>query len=137
MNAKQIELAAKQSVDKKQKEEAERLRIIDLDPRNLAQLRGNVRSNIVRTHKYQWYTFLPLNLFEQFKKASNCYFFIIMCMQMVDVISISNGQPAMLYPLVFVIVLSMIKDAYEDYMRFRDDAKENNDSCLVFDPKVN
>ena len=38
-----------------------------------------------------------------------------MCMQMVQVISISNGNPAMLPPLLIVVSVSMIKDAYEDY----------------------
>ena len=48
-----------------------------------------------------------------------------MFMQMIEVISISQGQPAMLPPLVFVVVLSMIKDAYEDYKRRREDLNEN------------
>lgn len=67
------------------------------------------------TSKYNKQTFLPLNLLEQFRKASNFYFVIIMCMQMVQVISISNGNPAMLPPLLIVVSVSMIKDAYEDY----------------------
>ena len=49
-----------------------------------------------------------------------------MGMQMITVISISNGQPAMAPPLVFVVVLSMIKDAYEDYKRHKEDHSENN-----------
>lgn len=34
---------------------------------------------------------------------------------MIDAISISNGKPAMLPPLAFIILVSMIKDGYEDY----------------------
>ena len=82
---------------------------------NLEQLHLKVPDNTVITSKYSKYTFLPLNLLEQFRKASNFYFVLIMLMQMVKVISISNGHPAMMPPLLIVISVSMIKDAYEDY----------------------
>ena len=88
--------------------------------------RGNVKNNSVRTSKYKWWTFLFHNLFEQFAtKMANLYFFVIMLMQMVEVISISNGSPAMAPPLMFVVCLSMIKDAYEDYKRHKEDHSEN------------
>ena len=74
-----------------------------------------------------------MNLFEQFsKKMANLYFLVIMFMQMIDKISISNGQPAMLPPLVFVVVLSMIKDAYEDFKRHQSDKDENNATTEVY-----
>lgn len=41
----------------------------------------------------------------------------------------------MALPLTFVVALSMIKDAYEDYKRHQSDAKENNMVTLVFDKK--
>jgi len=92
-----------------------------------------VRSNTVRTSKYSIITFVPYNLFEQFtKKLANLYFLVIMFMQMIPVISISNGQPAMAPPLIFVVVLSMIKDAYEDYKRHKEDHGENNAETLVY-----
>lgn len=55
-----------------------------------------------------------------------------MFMQMIPHISISNGQPAMAPPLAFVVFLSMIKDAYEDYKRHREDDGENNAETEVF-----
>ena len=39
----------------------------------------------------------------------------------------------MLPPLTFVVVLSMIKDAYEDVMRHKEDKKENNEKTNKFD----
>ena len=107
----------------------QKIRSIDLSKEALTALRKskNVRSNTVRTSKYNLLTFVPFNLFEQFtKKFANLYFLVIMGMQMITVISISNGQPAMAPPLVFVVVLSMIKDAYEDYKRHKEDHSENN-----------
>ena len=100
------------------------VRNINLAPEELERLNGrsDVLNNSVRTSKYRWWNFLPLNLFEQFAfKFSNLYFLVIMFMQMVDKISISNGQPAMMPPLIFVVSLSMIKDAYENYKRSKAD----------------
>ena len=52
---------------------------------------------------------------------------------MTDVISISDGKPAMLPPLIVVIVTSMIKDGYEDYKRHCKDSEENEATCLLLD----
>ena len=51
---------------------------------------------------------------------------------MINVISISNGQPAMAPPLAFVVILSMIKDAYEDYKRHKADEGENRAPAQVY-----
>lgn len=56
-----------------------------------------------------------------------------MFLQTVDVISISYGEPWILMPLMFVVGLSMIKDAWEDYKRYKNDSKENNCKTLVYD----
>jgi phospholipid-transporting ATPase len=80
------------------------------------------KDNTVRTNKYTLFTFIPVNLFAvQFAKAPNVYFVIITIMQCFSQISISNGKPAMLPPLLFVLGLSMLKDAYEDYKRYKAD----------------
>jgi phospholipid-transporting ATPase len=62
------------------------------------------------------------------------YFFIIMCMQMIPIISISGGKPAMLLPLLFVIGVSMIKDIFEDSKRHKSDNQENFKDTEVYDP---
>lgn len=45
-------------------------------------------------------------------------------------ISITNGQPAMAFPLIFIVGLSMAKDLYEDYQRKKMDNEENNKRVL-------
>lgn len=40
-------------------------------------------------------------------------------------ISISNGKSVMAIPLTFVVIVSMIKDAVEDYKRHMSDKEEN------------
>lgn len=64
-------------------------------------------------------------MINQFKKAANIYFLMISFLQTIKPISISNGVPVMALPLSFVVAVSMIKDAFEDYKRHVNDAKEN------------
>lgn len=53
-------------------------------------------------------------------------------MQMIPSISISDGKPVMAMPLFVVVLVSMIKDAFEDYKRHQSDDKENDTEALVF-----
>ena len=48
---------------------------------------------------------------------TNIYFLIISGLQCIKTISISDGKPAMAVPLIGVVIISMIKDAFEDYKR--------------------
>jgi phospholipid-transporting ATPase len=52
-------------------------------------------------------------------------------MQMINMISITHGQPAMAMPLIFIVALSMTKDIYEDYQRKKMDNEENNKRVLL------
>ena len=56
----------------------------------------------------------------QFKRFANIYFLGIAIIQSIPVISPLNPTTAIL-PLVFVILVSMIREGVEDYMRFRAD----------------
>jgi len=44
-------------------------------------------SNVVKTTKYNVLTFLPKNLFEQFSKAANMYFLVILILQYIEIIA--------------------------------------------------
>lgn len=39
------------------------------------------QANAIKTYKYNPITFLPLNLFEQFKRAANFYFLVLLILQ--------------------------------------------------------
>ena len=39
------------------------------------------QSNAIKTYKYNAFTFLPMNLFEQFKRAANFYFLVLLILQ--------------------------------------------------------
>jgi magnesium-transporting ATPase (P-type) len=73
-------------------------------------------SNFIRTTKYTLLTFVPKNLFEQFRRVSNFYFLIVVIIQLVP--SISPLIPiTSILPLVFVLVVTAIKEALEDFVR--------------------
>jgi magnesium-transporting ATPase (P-type) len=102
-----------------------------LEPRIQKQKRFS--SNLISTAKYNLLTFLPLNLFQQVIKYANLYFFFFAALQMIKEISNSNGQPTLLLPLGFVILVSMVKDFLEDFKRQRSDKQENCNTVLVAD----
>jgi magnesium-transporting ATPase (P-type) len=88
--------------------------------------------NKVVTSKYTWWNFIPKNLFEQLKKTSNLYFIFICFMQTRDSITISNGVPANLGPLILVLLVSMAKDAFEDCQRHKRDQSANRAKTIIW-----
>ena len=74
-------------------------------------------SNVVCTSRYTFWTFLPKVLFEQFQQLSNCYFLVIGIMQAIPSISPTRGFPSVYVPLSFVLFISMLRSAVEDYRR--------------------
>ena len=67
----------------------------------------------IRTTKYTILTFLPKNLFEQFHRVANVYFVIIVILNWIPQISAFGKEVAMI-PIVFVLSVTAIKDAFED-----------------------
>lgn len=86
--------------------------------------------NQIKTAKYTYISFIPLNLLFQFSKLANAYFLVIGVMQMIDAISITNGQPVIFGPLTIVVSISMLKDFFEDYKRHKSDHEENTKSVM-------
>ncbi|CAD8067999.1 unnamed protein product [Paramecium sonneborni] len=87
--------------------------------------------NTIKTCKYTFWTFLPLNLIEQFSKMANIYFLIIGYLETIALISITDGQPIIWFPLFIVIAISAVKDFFEDHKRQVSDIDENNRIALV------
>ena len=104
-------------------------RLIPMDSTGSIKASGN----LVKKTKYTVYSFFFVNFFQQVTKPSNMYFIAITCLQMIDLISISEGVPVMLLPMVIIVFVSMVKDAYEDYQRHKKDNEENKSpSILVY-----
>lgn len=90
-----------------------------------------LQTNEIHTSKYNCLTFLPKNLVEQFSKLANVYFLIIGFLQMIKEISTSSGIPVTLVPLSFILLVSALKDLYEDLKRHQSDHEENSRKILV------
>lgn len=86
---------------------------------------------MISTCKYTWWNFIPKNLFIQFTKLANAYFLLILILQVIKPVSITNGMPAILLPLGVVVSISALKDIIEDLKRYRSDQTENKKKCLA------
>jgi phospholipid-transporting ATPase len=87
-------------------------------------------NNEICTSKYNWITFIPKNFIEQFSKLPNVYFLLIGFLQMIPSISTSKGVPVILGPLAFILIVTALKDLFEDLKRHRQDSEENNKLVL-------
>ncbi|XP_065171114.1 probable phospholipid-transporting ATPase IM isoform X2 [Atheta coriaria] len=82
-------------------------------------------NNYIKTSKYTVLTFLPLNLFEQFQRLANFYFLCLLVLQLIPAISSLTPITTAL-PLIGVLGLTAIKDAYDDFQRHMSDSQVNN-----------
>ncbi|KAE9022988.1 Phospholipid-transporting ATPase [Phytophthora fragariae] len=89
-------------------------------------------SNAVKTAIYTPYNFLPKNLFKQFTRFSNMYFLVITVLQLLPEVTSSNGVPTMVVPLMFIIVVSGVRDIMEDVQRHQADAEKNSAQIRKF-----
>uniref|UniRef100_A0A8B9Q2X0 Phospholipid-transporting ATPase n=1 Tax=Apteryx owenii TaxID=8824 RepID=A0A8B9Q2X0_APTOW len=76
----------------------------------------SLQSNSIKTSKYNFFTFLPLNLFEQFQRIANAYFLFLLILQLIPQIS-SLSWFTTVVPLVLVLAVSGAKDAIDDFVR--------------------
>lgn len=81
-------------------------------------------NNYVSTTKYNVLTFLPIALFEQFRRVANLYFLLAAFLSAANLAPFSNIS--LIAPLVFVVGISMVKEAVEDWYRFLQDLNVNN-----------
>ncbi|KAG5248361.1 phospholipid-transporting ATPase [Salix suchowensis] len=86
--------------------------------------------NEIRTSKYTLITFLPKNLFIQFHRVAYLYFLAIAALNQLPPLAVF-GRTVSLFPLLFVLCVTAIKDGYEDWRRHRSDRNENNREALV------
>eukprot|EP01147_Barroeca_monosierra_P007745 gene7745-624_t len=105
-------------------------RIVRPNDHDLSYEKGYT-NNSIRTTKYTLLTFLPKNLFEQFHRVANVYFLFIVILNWVPSVQAFGREVAML-PLLFVLAVTAIKDAYEDRRRAKQDRKTNNTLAKVY-----
>ncbi|XP_059296742.1 phospholipid-transporting ATPase 1-like [Lycium ferocissimum] len=86
--------------------------------------------NEIRTSRYTIINFLPKNLFIQFHRVAYLYFLAIAALNQLPPLAVF-GRTVSLFPLLFVLSVTAIKDGYEDWRRHRSDRNENNREALV------
>jgi len=101
------------------------------DPVSIAA--GQFPSNFIKTSKYTWLTFLPLNLFEQFRRVANMYFLFVVIIQ-----TIPGVSPFPIYtslaPLIFILAIGALNEAREDVQRHKADRIANSRPCELVQP---
>ncbi|XP_076039881.1 ATPase phospholipid transporting 8A1 isoform X2 [Oratosquilla oratoria] len=83
-------------------------------------------TNAICTAKYRYKLlfFLPMFLFEQFRRYANIFFLIIALLQQIPGVS-PTGRYTTLVPLICILVVSAIKEIAEDIKRHRADDEIN------------
>lgn len=80
--------------------------------------------NVVCNQKYNVFTFVPMVLFQQFKFFLNLYFLLMACTQFIPAVQI--GAPITYWgPLGFVLTITLIREALDDFARFLRDRELN------------
>ena len=89
-------------------------------------------SNAVYTTKYTFLTFIPKNLWEQCHRWANLFFVFVIALNFVPAIEAITPEIAPI-PVAFVLLVTAVKDAFEDYRRYKSDREVNGKLCRVYD----
>jgi magnesium-transporting ATPase (P-type) len=89
--------------------------------------------NTITTTKYNILTWFPKSLVMQFKRIANIYFL------MISVLTLMPFSPKNPYTqtstFVMVLLFTMLKEAYEDFRRYKQDKDINYKKTNVYDYK--
>ncbi|CAG8628663.1 21090_t:CDS:2 [Gigaspora rosea] len=88
--------------------------------------------NRISTTKYNFFTFLPKFLYEQFSKYANMFFLFTACIQQIPYVSPTNPFTT-LGTLIVVLTATAFKEILEDYKRHRSDSEVNQRKCKYLD----
>lgn len=103
---------------------------IDLKKVQTKFARGRTPNKFI-TSKYTLLTFIPLNLYEQFRRIASIYFLLslILALALQELLPLS--PMSWLLSVLFVIVVTMLKQGYEDYLRHKSDLQINKRAVHV------
>ncbi|KAJ8142262.1 hypothetical protein OY671_004581 [Metschnikowia pulcherrima] len=111
---------------------------VDVGPRQIhvldhaANTKFRYYGNHISTTKYNFATFLPKFLFEQFSKYANLFFLFTSVIQQVPHVSPTNRYTT-IGTLLIVLLVSAVKEVMEDIKRANADRELNNTKVLVLD----
>lgn len=84
----------------------------------------NATIDRIQTSKYTLLTFVPKNLFEQFRRLANSFFLLLIVLQAFDLFNTIPVEISAI-PLIAIVALTALKDAFEDYKRWTSDTTMN------------
>ncbi|PWA03150.1 hypothetical protein BB558_000672 [Smittium angustum] len=87
-------------------------------------------TNRISTSQYTLFSFVPVNVYRQFKRAANMYFLIMTIVQIIPYFAIGSPILALL-PLLSVLVITGFKDGLEDWRRHVNDRSINDRTVNV------
>jgi len=93
-------------------------------------IQNHYKTNKIYTTKYSIFTFFPLSLFYQLIKSVNFYYVVIVIITSFRSIS-PIGNETSLYALIFVIAVSMIREAYEDLVKISRNVGEKMFTLII------
>ena len=108
-------------------------RLVDFLPsgaRVVAHDKASYVDNTLVTGRYTVATFLPLALFAQFRRSTNIYFLLIAVLQLTTTLSPTNKFTTVV-PLLGVLLVSLVKEAVEDFSRHLLDHRNNLEPVSV------
>jgi phospholipid-translocating ATPase len=85
---------------------------------------GRFPSNHITNTKYNLLTLIPLVLYNQFRLFFNFFFLVIALSQFITVLKVGFIF-TYVAPLVFVLAVTIMKEGWDDYMRFLRDKELN------------
>jgi phospholipid-transporting ATPase len=86
--------------------------------------------NTITTTKYNIFTWIPKSLFMQFLRIANIYFLII---TILTAMPFSPKNPfTQVLTFAFMLIFTMLKEAYEDYKRYIQDISINNKTTEIY-----
>ena len=91
----------------------------DILKREVAILKPNAGrcGNLIKTSRFNLLSFVPITLYEllhPWKRFANFYFLCVGAMQMVPVITLTDGNPSTWMTLSFLVLVDMVVMAAED-----------------------
>ena len=99
---------------------------------NEPQYNSTSATNEVANHKYNFITFIPLVLYNQFKFFGNQFYLVMTITQFIDVLKV-GFLFSYFSPLLMVLVVTMVKELYDDIQRYRQDARTNNEEFILIE----
>lgn len=108
------------------KEDVENRNIVINKDEDYENLKKYNISNYIKNQKYNWFTFVPLVLLHQFSFFSNQFFLMLSITQFIEVLQV-GFLFSYVAPLVFVLIITLIKEFLDELNRFKRDKETNNE----------